>query len=270
MWEPHGFDYGPTGCAARLLDGAIVYRITSTTHAERRHILSGMGAGRSAEYGRFHAPHQITSYCCSNVLVSIAEMLYHMYRRTLQAVANRAEPPDVRRWATEEKCLHALTLRQIPDLVYTDAKDVRAQYDARLCGSAIVFPDPKYDFLLEFNNLLRQRKRRGVLYPSARHSRGLCIALFSDETSSIDRWSKGIRLRLQLMPEDQPLNEMPAPLLDAYETKIHPTMGYYEVLSGKRFGEAQRSGLLPADLPTQGKVDFVRRNYAGYPKQAVC
>ena len=167
-----------------------------------------------------------------------------------------------------KKCLLALRLNEIADLVYTGAAGV-SDYESRLCGAAVVFPDTQYEFMQTFHNKLRANRKRGVLYPSARHSIGLCVALFRDETKSIDVCSDPISVRLQLLPEHQDLHSPPGEI-DPFETKIHPTMGYYKVLSVGEFERAQRKGTLPQDLPAEGKIDFVRRNYRGdYPAQAV-
>ena len=87
MWTPVEFEYQDQACEARLRQGAIVYRLTSEAHSDPLSLLNGQGAIQSAENGRYHAPGQIASYCASNALVTFAEVLFHMYRRTLNAVS---------------------------------------------------------------------------------------------------------------------------------------------------------------------------------------
>jgi hypothetical protein len=255
---------------ASFEEGAMLYRLTTEIHSGQQNVLSGRATASSRSYGRFHAPQQPTSYCANNVLTTIAEVLFHDYRRAVGLIERRQS-----RKAIRGSCmgllrhLHVISVKSIPGLVYTDADDV-VELDNRLCGSATVFPEPIYQFFLDFNNKVRsQPESRGILYPSARHSEGLCVALFNDETDKIQEMA-GLDVYLSLLPEDGAPGDPPPDLFDPFRQKLHPTMGHYQFKNPLEFERLKRAGLIhPYDLPSRGQVDFVRRKYKVYPEHAV-
>lgn len=255
---------------ATLLQGAYLYRLTSINHAGIDDLLSGRGPEKSRAKGRFNASQQKATYCTNNALVCIAEVLYHMYRIVLNKMTNKLAYRDIRSSLEAERCLVVLRVEEIPDLVYVDCEAVRVEFDARFGGTTVVFPDDLYAPFWDFNDRLRSNGKKGVIYPSARHSRDVCLALFDDETSRIiPNTDERLNIKLQLLAEDQDPRQPPQ-RCDPYKEKLHATMGYYSFTDQAEFDRVRNLGRLhPRDLPFSGMVDFVRRRYANYPGDAV-
>lgn len=266
----YNFDRDNAYHEAKILSGAYLYRLTSINHASFDDILSGRGPEKSRVYGRFNAPQQKTSYCTNNALVCMAEVLYHMYRTVLQKLTDRKPYRDVTSSTKAERCLTVVRVNEIGDLVYTDCEGIRVDFSARFGGTTVVFPDSDYEPFLDFNNTVRSGNKKGVIYPSARHSKDICIALFDDETGRIQpNTDTRLNVRLQLLCEEQDPRQPPQPC-DPFKQKLHATMGYYSFIDDDEFENARDAGLLnPADIPPRGMVDFVRRRYRQYPQDAV-
>jgi len=267
------YDRESKDCNAEVLPGAYLYRITSLSHCSHSDVLSGRGTLAVPGYGRFHAPHQPTSYCSNNVLVCLSEMLFHMYHTTLKRIDDGFHAADIRSGMSTIRCMTVLRVNsEIGDLVYLDSDGVTYDYDRRLRGAVVVYPQAEYKVFQEFNNLVRSKKKRGILYPSARHSRDVCLALFNDETAFIDDRFPVITLKLQLVKEDQDFTT-PVEKCDPILHKMHPTMGYFEIDNADKrvFERLVASEVIhPAGMPVKGMVDFVRRRYRVYPTGAVC
>ena len=274
MFDDNNYDYDRTNVSheAKLLDGAYLYRLSSLNHCGVDEVLTGAGPMKSSQVGRFNTSHQCATYCANNVLVCIAEVLFHMYTTTLKRIEERAAAAAIRSSMREIRSLIAVKVGQIDDLVYTDSREVSLDFnDSRICGTTVVFPAPHYKFLRDFNEVIRRGNKKGVIYPSARHSKDICIVLFYDETSRIDRGSyEMLQVELNLLPEDHSPPQLPHSFVP-FDRKIHPTMGHYRFLDGAELIRLQQAGVLnPANIPKEGMVDFVRRRYKVYPKNAVC
>jgi RES domain-containing protein len=266
----YSFDRANSFHEAKLLSGAYLYRLTSVNHAAVDDILSGRGPEKSRQRGRFNAPQQKTSYCTNNALVCVSEVLYHMYRTVLDKITKRMPYRDILSSIEAERCLTAVRVSEIADLVYTDCDGVKIEFNARFSGTTTVFPDNDYPPFWDFNDAIRTNNKKGVIYPSARHSKDVCIALFDDETGRIVPDSDTrLNIKLQLLGEDQdPLQ--PPQKCDPYKQKLHATMGYYTFIDRAEFDKVRDAGMLnPADIPFKGMVDFVRRRYRKYPGDAV-
>lgn len=224
------FDRNNTYHEATLRRGAYLYRLTSINHAGLDDVLSGRGAGKGRVKGRFNAPQQKATYC-TNALVCIAEVLYHMYRTVLDKMTNKLAYRDIRSSLEAERCLVILRVEAIPDLVYVDCEAVKVDFNTRFGGTTVVFPDHLYAPFRDFNDTLRANSKKGVIYPSARHSKDVCLTLFDDETSRIiPDTDERLNIKLQLPSEDQdPLQ--PPQRCDPYQVKLHATMGYYSSLT---------------------------------------
>lgn len=272
MYDANLYKYDPSRQSydAALLQGAYLFRITSLTHNEFNDILAGQGPIHNRCEGRFHGPMQPTTYCANNVLVCISEVLFHAYRSAIDAIKERRHRKEIRALMEQTRCLTITRLKQeIANIVNIDAKDV-TEYDNRLCGATCVFPDPSYDMFREFSDRLRKEHRKGILYPSARHSRDICVALFDDETETLDHHCfERLDIKLRLLTEEQ---ETGAPIkqIDPFEDKLHPTMGYYEFLQPTEVARVRSTNCFyPLDIPDRGLLDFVRRRYRNYPVEAV-
>ena len=224
----YNFDRDNSYHEASLEKGAFLYRLTSVNHAGLGDILSGKGPELSRAEGRFNAPQQKATYCTNNALVSIAEVLYHMYRVVLDRISNGLTSYRLIQSSIHaERCLVVVRVKEIKDLVYCDCEGARVEFNARFGGTTVVFPDHLYEPFWHFNNTLRKNGKKGVIYPSARHSRDHCLVLFDDETPRIIKRSvHRLNIKLQLLPEDQD-PQQPPKKCDPLKEKLHATMGYY-------------------------------------------
>jgi hypothetical protein len=258
------------GHAASILEGALLYRLTSVAHCGPSDVLSGRGPEKCRGYGRFNGPMQRTSYCTNNVLVCIAEVLFHMYRCALDRLKDRMPYEEVASWLSQKRCLTVFGVDGIKDLVYVDCDSVRVDYDPRISGTLIVFPDAVYQPFREFSDRLRIEQKRGVFYPSARHSEDLCIALFEDETPRIKSgFFEMLPVELNLVPESYEVGSDPSGC-NPMEEKLNATMGHYKFVDQAAFERVKTAGAFnPGQLPISGLVDFVRRRYRDYPRDAV-
>jgi hypothetical protein len=256
---------------ASIQSGAYLYRLAGVNRCTPDQVLSGQGSIYSRQEGRFHIEQQPVSYCANNVLVTFAEVLFHMYKVALMRLGEKQRPQAVRDAVVARRALTLFRVQRIPDLVFIDSEDLRLEFDGRICGATVVYPEATYDVFLDLNRQLRRARKKGIVYPSARHSEGLCFALFDDESANVDVASfRAIEVRLTLIAEDHRF-VTPAIGCNPFQEKLHPTMGYYEVLDIPAFENARRDGVLhPSDLPSSGFIDFVRRRYLDYPRQAVC
>jgi RES domain-containing protein len=266
----YNFDRENSYHEASLEKGAFLYRLTSVNHAGLQDILSGKGPELSRAEGRFNAPQQKATYCTNNALVCIAEVLYHMYRVVLDLISNGMPYRQVQSSLHAERCLVVVRVKEIKDLVYCDCEGARRDFNAKFGGTTVVFPDNHYEPFWDFNNTIRKKGKKGVIYPSARHSRDLCLVLFDDETPRIMRRSVyRLNIKLQLLPEDQDPRQPPRKC-DPLREKLHATMGYYSFENQEQYDKARNAHILnPGDTPFQGMIDFVRRKYNRYPGDAV-
>jgi hypothetical protein len=256
---------------AKLLDGALLYRLASLQHCSIGDALTGAGTLNAPLPGRFNSPHQRTTYCTNNILVCIAEVLYHMYRKVLDRIEARRPAHEIRASMREKRCLLVVRIQEVDELVYADSRDVGVDFDSRVCGASVVFPDPHYKFLWEFSDKVRGNQKKGIVYPSARHLNDICIALFYDETGRIDpSFHLELDIELRLIAEDQD-SKQPVRSCDPFDDKLHPTMGYYCFSNISDLEKARKAvALNPHDIPESGMVDFVRRHYKAYPTHAIC
>ncbi|MDP2898138.1 MAG: RES family NAD+ phosphorylase [bacterium] len=256
---------------AGLKPGAYLYRLTSIHFCHASDILSGNAPLDSKDPGRFNEAGQRTTYASNNVLVCIAEVLFHRYRTLLNNIKEFQPSAAIRMRRPVEKVLAIVRVGGITELVFIDTQAASLEFDRRMCGTSVIFPDSTYEVFYSVNRELRQKGKRGAFYPSARHSRDFCVALFRNETGSTDpALFESIYVRLQLVPEDQAFDAPPREC-QPYADKLHATMGYYCFLDVSRLERLRASGALnPADIPSSGYVDFVRRHYRQYPTSAVC
>jgi RES domain-containing protein len=253
---------------AALRNGAVLFRIASLAHWRKDEVLTGKGPMIAKTDGRFHIVDQRTTYCANNVMVCLSEVLFHMYRRVLDGIRNNHASAHLASLARMECRLVVLSVEEINDLVYIEAHGARA-YDPRVVSSTIVFPDPLYGPLHDVSNKLRIDNKGGVVYPSARHSVDFAFALFRDETSKIrNTFYEAPILTLQLIAEDQEMSSAPRGFRPKRE-RLHATMGHYQFDDALDFTNLLARGLIhPEDLPAGGYIDFVRRRYNSYARDA--
>ncbi len=263
------FDGAKITSDARLREGAILYRMTSPRFSGREDILTGIGSLFSLRQGRFNRIQQRTVYCSDNILLSIAENLYYLYRRTVDGITTRLPPAHLKSLMSSDRRLVAISVNEIDDLVYAEAKGTLSLYPL-LSNNLLVHPDYIIGPLHDFSDALRRDSKRGVLYPSPRHSRGLCIALFHDETNMVrNDFYQRLDIHLQLIAEGQDFANPPR-VPNPFTDIIDSNRGYYSFTNQKLFEMAQKIGAInPKEIPVSGIIDFIRRPYVNYPYDAV-
>jgi hypothetical protein len=256
---------------AWLEDGALLYRIASLSHWQSRYIITGDGPMKTRSAGRYHSADQRTSYCANNMIVCFSEMLYHMYRKFLEQLEKSQPREHAETWTTQDSKLVIFAVKRIDDLVYMDSIGAKS-YDAGITSSTVVFPDPVYGPLHNISDRVRQEKKSGVVYPSARHSEDFAFAFFKNETRKLmDVPYQALSINLQLIAEDQDTNSFPPHRFKVHTDKLHATMGYYQFKDPDHLDTLKNDGLIfPTTVPDSGYIDFVRRRYTEYPKRAVC
>jgi hypothetical protein len=265
----YDFDRQKLRYDARLLEGAILYRMASPMYAGKGDILTGRGSLFSLRQGRLNRVQQRTIYCTNNILLSIAETLYYMYLRVMDALSTNQPTIELQSLIVSDRTLVAFRVHEIADLVNAEAIKARSRYSVP-SNSLLVHPSPIISQLQDFGDTLRLENMKGALYPSPRHSRGLCIALFHDETGALrDDFYEGLNIRLRLLAEGQDYREPPKDfrLLTDF---IDSARGYYAFSDPSQFDRVRQTGVInPAGAPVSGIVDFVRRSYINYPYDAV-
>jgi RES domain-containing protein len=251
---------------AAFLDGAVLYRLTSPIHCDKTDVLSGKGANRTK--GRYHN-FQSTSYCASNVLLCMAEVLFHMYRAVIDGIRKELSHGHLMQLSESPRILIVFAVAERTDLIWADSEGCRTDYAPRVGGTSVVYPDATYEPMQAFAEKLRELQKPGVMYPSARHSQDFAVALFEDQNTLLktDPFER-LAVTLKLINEEQELGVAPetvSPLRD----KLHPTMGFYEFADAGELERVRGAGLLnPSQIPQRGYVDFVRRKYRRYPDDA--
>jgi hypothetical protein len=251
---------------AVIEDGTRLYRISSPLFSSKSDVLNGRGA--LTQQGRYHQVHQFTSYCSDNVLVSISEILFHMSRHALRSLANNMPLASWLSRAVVPRHLVILEMSRIDSLIYIDTDDCRNQTALHagqiVHSSLLIHPDELYYPLQMASNFYRNASRLGVVYPSARHSRGLALALFLDHTNNIKNILGTLDITLSLVDEssEKPVSNAFNPAQD----KISQTRGYFQM----KVSDFSRYQRLLYPLPSSsGVIDFVRTNYSHYPQDAV-
>jgi hypothetical protein len=257
-----------------LNDGAVLYRITSRNYADPAEILTGNGAALGVTDGRFHWAQQRTTYCANNVIVCLAEKLFHLYRGMLDGIRDELPAGDLIRRTTSKSVLVILSIAAIDEIVYADSVGAARSYSRSISGSqktgssitgpSITCPDSYYLPLQKFAHEVRKDKKKGVVFPSARHSEGFAYALFRDETQNLkSNPFERLEVQLQLISENEEFQGGKRPgKFDIHTQKLHPTVGYYEFLNSDAFDDAKTKQLIhPDGISCKGYIDFVRRRY---------
>jgi hypothetical protein len=267
----YGFDRTRIEHQASLADRAVLYRLASIAHSDRPAILNGLAPTLNRCCGRLNEPDQLCTYCANNVLVCIAEVLFHMYRDVVDGIHAGRPHEIIQAHLIRRKHLVVFSVRNINDLVFMDSEGVRDDFEPRVAGTTTVFPDARYNPFVDLNRKVRAAKKEGIYYPSARHSQDLCVILFGNKSDKVyDDDYTIIPIELRLVTEDHDPRLRPAPF-GVFQKKIHATMGYYEFLAPDMLEQAKARGIIyPGNLPQRGMVDFVRRYYGTrYPLNAI-
>jgi len=271
MFDPslYDVDYNRQRHEAGIKSGGYLYRLATLSHCGPEDVLSGKGSLNARDEGRFHVAQQQVSYCSNNVLITFAEVLFHIYNLVLKRLGEKQPSKIVYETVISKRCLTIFRVEAIRELVFIDSEGTQVDFDPRVRGATVVYPEPTYSVFRELNQKIRVARKKGIVYPSARHSKDFCFALFDDETANVQKGSfRAIPVQLQLIAEDQGFS-FPIRRCDPFSEKLHSTMGYYEILDPEGFEKARLDRVLnPPNLPSFGLIDFVRRRYKEYPKEA--
>ena len=269
MYDPGAYEFDKVDHHARIRSGGMLYRITSIHYNKIEEVLSGFACASRSQRGRFNLSHQTTSYCATNVLAAISEVLYHMYRDLLEKIGRGATPLEVMACQSRFSALAIMEVKGIDDLVNIGAEQTGFVYGISVCGTAAVHPDQFYEMYDRLQQKVRSEDHRGIVYPSARHREGDCLALFRNESAAIEPLTYAtVNIELCLIREAHDFTAPPA-RCNPYKDLVHPTMGFYQVLDPAALESARAAGQLnPHALPASAYVDFVRRRYTTYPLHA--
>jgi RES domain-containing protein len=254
---------------AKIRTGAYLYRLATLNHCSSDDVLSGRASLNAREKGRFNVEQQQVSYCANNILITFAEVLFHMYVTVLKRLSEKQPAAAIFDAVGSTRRLAVFRVQSISDLVFIDSEGAQVDYDSRIRGATVVHPEATYRLFWDLNEKVRGAKKKGVVYPSARHSQDYCFALFDDETSRLQLDSfQTIPVSVRLVAEGQDFS-LPVRECNPFAEKLHSTMGYYEFGELDRFEKAKADKILnPHDIPSRGLIDFVRRKYREYPKEA--
>jgi RES domain len=251
---------------ASIQPGAYLYRLTSLNWGEPQYLLNGGGPLHSSDNGRFHVAHQRTTYCANNVLVCLSEMLFHMYRSVLNCIAKGRPVAAIREPTERYLWLTAAQVDVIDELVNLEALDFPRNYGPKMTGTMTVHPDSEYEEFQRLSTRLRGEDKRGIVYPSARHHRDYCFALFLDETRSVNVATFfRLKLALRLVGEEHNFNVEAGTGCFPDQHKIHGSLGYFEFQDPDKLTEAIQNSLInPNFLPAKGFVAFSRNPCSPY------
>jgi RES domain len=260
MYDPNLYGLQSVSDIVVIESGAYLYRITSENRNAFEFMLNGGGPLSCDNSGRFHFAHQRTTYCANNALITIAEVLYHMYRTALHRVMANDPIVSIEAAARRDACFTLARVRRIDSLLNLESEQFLRDNGPRFGGTMAVHPDKEYREFQTLAARLREQGMRGLAYPSARHWQDVCFVLFRDETGVIEpssfRW---LQVRLQLVRERQDQTKEPEYCRPDLH-KLHPTLGFYRFKDPQELEALRRDGVLnPADLPEAGYLEFVRR-----------
>jgi len=281
MYDSTKYAYDTEDHKAKICAGALLYRLGSINYSQRDALISGQTGVKSGRVGRWNFPQQSASYCSNNVLVCIAEVIYHLYRDVLDMfnVPNMSLA-DIIAKSKQIRMLSVFTVNEIDKMVYANASVLPSHYlgsvdphnaaRPRVTGTTLINPDVEYLPLREFNTAVREDKQRGIVYPSARHSKDDCFVFFHDETNSLNGdVFEQLEVSVHLVGEEQEWGSLPYKM-SMVDDRIYPSGGYYSIADNKRFEDLKAEGKInPIDMPASGVLDIVRRRYRKYPADAI-
>jgi hypothetical protein len=200
----------------------------------------------------------------------MAEVLYHMSRQAMDVLVNNGPFTEWKNRAAVFRRLVIFRVHPIDNLVYIDTEDCRQQTSLGakqgIASTLVVHPDQVYRPLQAASTFYRSARKNGIVYPSARHSRGHALALFLDQTARIKRILGTLDIHLALVEEatESPIDRPP---ISPFDKKLSHTRGYYEIT---RSDFTKNQNWLNPRLPaSRGVIDFVRVPYRKYPDAAV-
>jgi hypothetical protein len=244
---------------ATIESGTRLYRITSPSFVSKKFLLNGKGSMMGE--GRYHFINEPTSYSSDNVLLCIAEKLFHMNNAALKKLKNSSYGEF--NGETSKKCiLVVFKCKEINDLSNIRSKGALRKYNIN--PSTITHPDTIYRQLQTVSSNMRKNRKKGIISPSARHSEGLSVAFFGDCTSSILDIEHIFKLELTLVSEDLSTLARDTQKFNPKVHRVSQNIGYFEFNTPqvKQFFaliEPRMGGL-------SGFIDFYRFKYNTNPQ----
>ena len=268
MFESSKYKIDKLDCIGFISRGAILYRITSPWNCSKDDIISGIGPSLSKNQGRFNGAQQRASYCANNMMICISEILYHQVREVINNILKTGTGAIIRSLSKVEKKLCIFDVDEITGLLNLEAEDFRRDFNPMISGTSTVIPDSTYKPFIELVQEIRA-EYRGLFYPSARHSKDYCVVFFGDESDNILSTFSTLDISLRLIKEDQDYRKYPDDV-NPLKDKISFSRGYYEFNNHTEFQRLKTLGLFnPNDIEQSGYIDFVRKKYINYPKDAI-
>lgn len=254
---------------ARIERNTVLFRLASPSFSSPTFLLNGRGA--DAGEGRYHVIQQTTSYVSDNVLLCMAEVLHHMARRSMRILENNGPLYQWHRNAHIVRQLVIFSVYDVPNLVFIDTDECRRQTaisaNQIISSSLLTNPDHLYWPLQKASTTYRGQNRQGIVYPSARHSRGFSVALFGDHTKSIQNLIASFQVNLSLVDEETLQPVFFNPTYNPDSRKVGYTKGFYSISRNTLL--ANSTHLQPSLPKENGIIDFVRHPYSSYPDEAV-
>lgn len=249
---------------SKIEEDTKLFRITSPTYATDQFLLNGKGSLVSE--GRYHIIHQRTSYASNNVLLCIAEVLFHMIHQSLKKLKNNSYG-EFKKEAHKEFVIVMFKCYEISDLVFIDSSEAYIKYS--LNPSITTHPHFSYDPLRNAANTIRRDSSDGIIYSSARHSKGLSVCFLEDKTQIIKSIENKLKITLTLVSEDK--NLVIDKNFDPSRVRLNYEIGYFDIDTNdfKNF----RTNLNPILPDHFGFIDIGRRDYSNphvpYPDSAI-
>jgi hypothetical protein len=239
---------------AEIEQSTRLYRITSPSFVSKNFLLNGKGCILCD--GRYHCIRDLTSYASDNVFLCIAEKLFHMSNMSLEKLKNNS-PNEFFKVASKRCSLVVFKCNNVTDLVNINSDNACKQYNTN--PSAITHPDTFYSQLQNISRRIRNNSKKGIISPSARHSKGLTVVFFGDHTASIEDIEFIFDIELSLVSEDMKTLASGGGGFNFRRDRINQNIGFF------KFHQNQLSRnfalLNPRFSRPSGLIDFCRLRY---------
>lgn len=238
--------------SAEIEEDTTLFRIVSPGYATKKFLLNGKGS--KIGEGRYHRIQQLASYVSDNIILCIAEKLFHMLHQSVKKLRNNSYG-EFKKEAHKDFVIVVFKCYKIMDIVNIDSSEAYHLY--QLNPSITTHPDCIYEPLHRASDTMRNNSNNGIVSYSARHSKGLSACLFWDNTSNIKSINSKLKLKLTLVSEDKTL--VSDPTFDPTTKRLNYKIGYFEI-DNNDF-RTKRYTLFPILSDSFGYIDIGRFDY---------